>query len=245
MKEHGLVFKPVLEHDRDVHVDGPDQLELIVCTGHEDQDESSENCKCNKYYPSKFQILGSICCFCNHSIRFHRVKPELEPLVSNDTKNESEQNEYKYWFNKFIELQQLYCSTNKNLSFDNNLFIKIYDKSLQALLSFIQSPNYKYVLIKYAYDSIYDEGEYMFETRYQVISLQTMLPVKTDEKLQHSWSFFRDRTQMESGFRMIVWDLKQPATLVATCAKSVGLVNDDSNQSFIERIVNIEFPNIN
>jgi hypothetical protein len=50
---------------------------------------------------------------------------------------------------------------------------------------------------------------------------------------------------MESGFRTIVWDLKQPATLIATCAKSVGLINDDSNQSFIEKIINIEFPNIN
>jgi hypothetical protein len=77
------------------------------------------------------------------------VKPELEPIVLNCAKNESEQTEYKYWFNKFIELQRLYCSTNKNLSFDDYLFIKIYDKSLQAILSFIQSPNYKYVLIKY------------------------------------------------------------------------------------------------
>jgi hypothetical protein len=71
MKQHDLVFQPVNEPGRDVHVDGPDQLELIVCTGHGQQDESSENCKCNKYYPSKFQILGSRCSFCNHSIRFH------------------------------------------------------------------------------------------------------------------------------------------------------------------------------
>ena len=150
-------------------------------------------------------------------------------ILFDDIKSESERNEYKYCFDKFIELQRLYCSTDKNLSFDDNLFTKIYDQSRQASLSFIQSPNYRYVLIKYAYDSVYDVGESLFETRYQVINLQTMLAVKTDEKLQHSWSYFWGGTQMEYGFRTIVWNLNQPATLIAIGAKSEGLINDNSN----------------
>ena len=190
MKQNGIICRPVLEGGTHVlRVDGP-QLELIMCTSPAEQDGSSGNCKCDKYYPPQFEILGSSCHFCNHSIGLHRVKPELELIVHDNTKSESERNEYKYWFEKFIALQRLYCYTDKNLPFDDNLFIKIYDKSRQASLSFIQSPNYIYVLIKYVYGGVYDEGETLFETKYQIISLQTMLPVKTDERLGHSWSHF-------------------------------------------------------
>jgi hypothetical protein len=86
---------------------------------------------------------------------------------------------------------------------------------------------------------VYDEGEY------QIICLQTMLPFKTDECLKHSCSYYRYGTQMEHGFRTILWDLNQLATLIATGVKNLGLFSDKSNQSLIGRIVNIEFPSTN
>jgi len=216
-----------------------------MCTGHKEQDESSEKCQCNKYSPPKFQILGDLCYFCSHSTRFHRMKPEHEIILFDDTKNESQRNEYKYWFDKFIELQKLYCSTDKNLSFDDNLFIKIYNQSRQASLTFIQSPNSKYVLIKYIYDSVYDEGETLFKTKYQIFSLQTMITVKTDQDLNHSWSSYGDGIKKEDGFRTILWDLNQPATLIATDVKCVDRLIDKKNDSFIQTIVNIDCPIIN
>ena len=48
-----------------------------------------------------------------------------------------------------------------------------------------------------------------------------MLPIKTDEALQHSWSYYRDGTQTEYGFRTILWNLNQPATIIATGVKSL------------------------
>ncbi|CAF1032402.1 unnamed protein product [Adineta steineri] len=239
MKKHGLICKPTREgHQLTLHVENPD-TELIICTGVSEDEQVSEACKCNKYFPPQFEILGNICNFCNHSFRFHRVKPELEHIEFDDMKSETKRNDYKYWFDKFIELQRLYCCATKNFSFDNNLFIKIYGKPRQAALSFIQSPNYRYVLIKYVYDGVYDEGETLIETKYQIISLQTMQPIKTDDQLQHSCSYYRDNTQTDTGFRTILWDLNQPATLIAT-----EVFSDRSYQTFVKRIVNIQCPSI-
>ncbi|CAF1168196.1 unnamed protein product [Rotaria sordida] len=88
MKENGLVCRPVRGEDGKVvlRIDGP-ELELIICTGVAEQDGSFGNCKCNKYYPPQFLLVGSLCHFCDHLIRFHRLKPELEPIVFDDTKS--------------------------------------------------------------------------------------------------------------------------------------------------------------
>jgi hypothetical protein len=239
MAENGITCQPVNDHGQlDLRVTDS-QVQLIICTGVTEKGESLEKCTCNKYFPNEFEICGSACHFCNHSVRFHRVKPEREQIVFDDMRSESERNEYKYWFDKFIELQRLYCSIDKNFSFDDNLFIKIFDKSRQAILSFIQSPNYRYVLIKYTYECVYDEGERLFETKYQIICLQTILPIKTDEPLRHSCSYYQYHPQTEYGFRPILWDLNQPATLIAT-----ELDGESSHQPFIKRIVNIQCPNI-
>ncbi|CAF1203739.1 unnamed protein product [Adineta steineri] len=245
MKENGIICQPVHNGNETVLQVQESQSKVIICTGLPEQDKSSGTCQCDKYFPPQFQMLGSSCHFCYHSILLHRVKPELEKIVFDDTKTESEQNEYKYWFDKFIELQRLYCYTDKNLPFDDNLFIKIYDQSCQASLSFIQSPNYRYVLIKYKYAGVYDEGESLYKTTHRIISLETMLPVKVDEDLNHSWSYFRNGVQMKHGFRTVVWDLNKSATLIATYVKNLDVINDRSYPSFIKKIVNIECPDIN
>ncbi|CAF3850571.1 unnamed protein product, partial [Adineta steineri] len=245
MKENGIICQPVHNGNETVLQVQESQSKGIICTGFSNEDKSSGTCQCNKYFPPMFDVLGDVCHFCYHSILLHRVKPELEKIVSDDTKIESEQNEYKYWFDKFIELQRLYCHTDKNLPFDNNLFIKIYDQSRQASLSFIQSPNYRYVLIKYKYTGVYDEGENLYKTKYRIISLETMLPAKVDEDLNHSWSYFRDGDQMEHDFRTIAWDLNKSATSIATYVENLDVINDRSYPSFIKKIVNIECPDIN
>jgi hypothetical protein len=68
---------------------------------------------------------------------------------------------------------------------------------------------------------IYDEGETLFKTTYQIVSLQTMITVKTDEDLNHSWSYYRHGFHIGNGFGTILWDLNQPATLIATDAINV------------------------
>ncbi|CAF4003784.1 unnamed protein product, partial [Adineta steineri] len=164
MKQNGIICQPVRNGDQiDLHVEDSGS-KVIMCTGIPQEDNSSGTCQCNKYFIPEYDILGSTCHFCYHSILMHRVKPELEEILYDDTKNESQRNEYKYWFDKFIELQRMYCYTDKNLPFDDNIFISIYDKPRQARLNFIQSPNYRYVLIKYQYGAVYDEGEHAFST---------------------------------------------------------------------------------
>ncbi|CAF1450337.1 unnamed protein product [Adineta steineri] len=72
-----------------------------------------------------------------------------------------------------------------------------------------------------------------------------MLPVETDEKLYHSWSYYRYSYQSESGYRTIEWDLTKPATLIATNVKYFDEVNDESKPCYIDKIVYIECPNTN
>ncbi|CAF4215442.1 unnamed protein product, partial [Adineta steineri] len=107
MKENGIICQPVHNGNETVLQVQESQSKGIICTGFSNEDKSSGTCQCNKYFPPQFQMLGSSCHFCYHSILLHRVKPELEKIVFDDTKTESEQNEYKYWFDKFIELQRL------------------------------------------------------------------------------------------------------------------------------------------
>lgn len=58
-----------------------------------------------------------------------------------------------------------------------------------------------------------------------------------DEKLEHAWLNLPSGQQIEQGFRTIVWDLDQPASLIATAVRNVAEPIDQVESAFVEKIV--------